>query len=74
MIFVTCNFPFVKVAVLSKTTVLILPATFKLYIFLISIPFFKPTPTPMIIPAGVANPKAQGHEINNMETVFINAF
>ena len=60
--------PFVKVPVLSKTTVLTLCAFSKLSLFLIKIPFLLATPDDTTIASGVANPKLHGQATTRIET------
>ncbi len=59
--------PFVSVPVLSKTAYFISFITSRISGFLIKIPSFAPFPTELTMAIGVANPKAQGHEIINTE-------
>ena len=62
---VTEDSPFVRVPVLSNTTVVMLRAFSKACASLIRIPFSAPLPVPTIIAVGVANPKEQGHAMIN---------
>src|SRR5438105_15809599 len=58
---VTDGCPFVRVPVLSKIIVLILPASSNWSPALISMPFAAPFPVPTSKAAGVAIPSAHGH-------------
>ena len=64
---VTFGFPFVIVPVLSKMTVFILPHCSNASPERTRIPFFAPSPVPVIIAVGVARPKAQGQAITKTE-------
>ena len=60
---VTSGFPSVTVPVLSKTTVVNLPACCNASPLRIRIPISAALPTPTMIEIGVAKPKAQGQAI-----------
>ena len=70
---VTTGLPCVSVPVLSNTTVSIIYIVSRADAFLKSIPFFAPWPVPTIIATGVANPRAQGHDITNTEMAKLSA-
>ena len=55
------------VPVLSKATILVLPAFSRAVAFLNKIPLLAPIPLPTIIATGVASPKAQGQLITRTE-------
>src|SRR5207245_6630218 len=65
---VTDGCPFVRVPVLSKIIVLILPASSNWSPPLIRIPFSAPLPVTTNRAAGVAIPSAQGHAMITTET------
>ena len=55
------------VPVLSRTTVVVLPASSRATAVLKRIPFLAPTPLPTIIATGVASPSAQGQLITRTD-------
>ena len=65
---VTWGLPWVKVPVLSRTTVLMVCRVSRASADLTRMPFSAPLPVPTIIATGVARPRAQGQEITSTAT------
>ena len=60
--------PSVRVPVLSKTTVSMVPACSRYSADFIKIPFSAPFPVPTIMAVGVARPRAHGQAMTSVET------
>ena len=73
IIFETVGKPYVRVPVLSNTTVSILFKFSMVELDLIKIPFFVATPVATTIARGVARPKAQGQATTKTVTKVLKA-
>ena len=69
----TYGLPWVNVPVLSNTIVVIEDILSSISAPLMSIPKVAATPVPTITAVGVANPKAHGHAMTNVDMPKLNA-
>ena len=71
---VTTGLPWVRVPVLSSTTVLTVCRVSRASADLMRMPFSAPLPVPTMMATGVARPRAQGQEMTSTATPVVRAF
>ena len=69
----TTGLPWVRVPVLSSTTVLTVCRVSRASADLIRMPFSAPLPVPTMMATGVARPRAQGQEMTRTATPAVRA-